>query len=733
MGTFAPVPLATDTILGAVPIGGGRTVFQVWAPLARSVAVRLDRGETGLAPRGGGVWAGEAEAEAGDDYRFVLDGRDAWPDPHSRWQPEGVRGPSRVLDTGAFEIAPGPGLDLDELVLYELHVGTFSDDGTFAGVIPRLRGLRELGVTAIELMPVATFPGERGWGYDGLYTFAPQQAYGGPAGLARLVDAAHREGLGVILDVVYNHIGPGNEALRAFGPYFTERLGETPWGDALDYAQEGVREWALQNAELWVRDYRIDGVRLDAVHAVHDDSPAHVLAELADRVRAVDQDALVISEMGAPDFRPLADWGHDAMWLDNLHHALHVALTGERDGYYAPFDGSMTAIAAELTRPEGPRIVAAAQNHDQVGNRALGDRLPDAKRRLATAVVLFSTFTPLLFQGDEYGERAPFRFFTDHIDPFIADATREGRRREFSALRGLRGRGAGPAGSGELRVVEALAARARSPLRRSAPAAPRAAARARDLLRRGCADARAPPRPRHAARRLRARDRGAARVRVWPGKPFPLGPKWDGEGTNFSLFSEHAEKVELCLFDESDRETRYELTERTAFNWHGYLPGVGPGQRYGYRVHGRWAPEQGHRFNPDKLLIDPYAKSIEGAVDWNAGNVLPYVPGGDDADLERDDEDDAAAIPKSVVIDESFDWQEDRPPAPALARDRHLRAAREGLHEADGAGARAAARHLRGPRLRAGARVPLVARRHRRRAAADPPHRRRDAPRRARV
>jgi len=426
-------------ILGAVPLGGGRTAFQVWAPLARSVTVRLDGGETPLASVGAGVWTGEANAEAGDDYRFVLDGQEMWPDPHSRWQPDGVRGPSRILDTGAFEIAPGRGLELDELVLYELHVGTFSDEGTFAGVIPRLRSLRELGVTAIELMPVATFPGERGWGYDGLYTFAPQQAYGGPSGLAQLVDAAHREGLGVLLDVVYNHIGPGNEAVCAFGPYFTERLGATPWGDALDYAQEGVREWALQNAEQWVRDYRIDGLRLDAVHAVHDDSPVHVLAELADRVRAVNPDALVVSEMGAPDFGPLTDWGHDAMWLDNLHHALHVALTGERDGYYAPFDGSMAAIAAELARPEGPRIVAAAQNHDQVGNRALGDRLPDAKRRLAAAIVLFSPLTPLLFQGEEYGERASFRFFTDHIDPFIADATREGRRREFSRFAGFEG------------------------------------------------------------------------------------------------------------------------------------------------------------------------------------------------------------------------------------------------------------------------------------------------------
>jgi maltooligosyltrehalose trehalohydrolase len=316
-------------------------------------------------------------------------------------------------------------------VLYELHVGTFSPEGTFEGVIPRLRDLRELGVTAVELMPVATYPGNRGWGYDGLYTFAPHPAYGGPHGLARLVDAAHREGLGVLLDVVYNHVGPGNEALTAFGPYFTERFGETPWGQALDYAQPGVREWALANAELWVRDYRVDGLRLDAVHAVQDDSPRHVLAELAERVRAANPHALVISEMGPPDFRPLHDWGHDAMWLDDLHHTLHVALTGEREGYYAEFDGSLAAIARELERPERERLVVCAQNHDQVGNRAAGDRLPPELLRVAQAVVLFSPFTPLLFQGEEYHEAAPFQFFTDHVDPFIADATREGRRREF--------------------------------------------------------------------------------------------------------------------------------------------------------------------------------------------------------------------------------------------------------------------------------------------------------------
>lgn len=427
--------LATFTLLGAVPLASGVTHFRVWAPHAGSVAVLGEQ----LEPSGGGFWAGEVPAGPGDDYRFVLDGGDAWPDPCSRWQPEGVRGPSRVLDVEAFEIAPGPGLALEDVVVYELHVGTFSPEGAFDGVIPRLAGLRELGVTAIELMPVATFPGVRGWGYDGLYSFAPHPAYGGPAGLARLVDAAHREGLAVFLDVVYNHLGPGNEALTAYGPYFTDRYGQTPWGDALDFSQLGVRDWAIQNAELWVRDYRIDGLRLDAVHAVQDDQPQHVLIELAERVRATNPGALVVSEMGPPDFRPLHEWGHDAMWMDSLHHALHVALTGEQDGYYADFDGTMASIAAELRRPEGPRIVAAAQNHDQIGNRAVGDRLPPAQRRLATSVVLFSAFTPLLFQGDEYGETAPFRYFTDHVDPFIADATRDGRRREFAHFAGFRG------------------------------------------------------------------------------------------------------------------------------------------------------------------------------------------------------------------------------------------------------------------------------------------------------
>jgi maltooligosyltrehalose trehalohydrolase len=417
---------------GAVPLEEGGAEFRVWAPSASTIAVRLHGSDHELGEIGDGVFAGELLADPGDDYLFVLDHGDPLPDPCSRHQPHGISGASRVVDTTAFEIAPGPAVSLEELVLYELHVGTFTPEGTFESAIAELPRLRAFGVTAIELMPVATYPGERGWGYDGVYAYAPHPAYGGPEGLARLVDAAHREGLAVFLDVVYNHIGPGSEAIGRFGPYFTDRH-QTVWGPAIDYSQRGVREWAIQNAHLWTTDYAIDGLRLDAVHAIFDDSPVHVLRELKERVPG-----LVTSEMGMADFRPLDEWAHDAMWLDNLHHELHVLMTGEREGYYAPF-GSLDGLVRELTRPQRERLIVAAQNHDQVGNRALGDRLPPDAHRVALAVVLFSLGTPLLFMGEEHDEDAPFQFFTDHIDPFFAEATREGRRQEFAAFSAFSG------------------------------------------------------------------------------------------------------------------------------------------------------------------------------------------------------------------------------------------------------------------------------------------------------
>jgi maltooligosyltrehalose trehalohydrolase len=420
-------------VLGAVPRDEKVVDFEVWAPAASSLAVRVNGEERALAREEDGLWRGAAHARHGDEYAFVLDGRE-WPDPASRWQPDGVRGPSRVLDTRQFDLQPA-GLGLADLVLYELHVGTFTEEGTFDGAIRHLGALAELGVTAVEVMPIATFPGTRGWGYDGLYTSAPHEAYGGPEAFARFVEAAHEEGLGVVLDVVYNHVGPGNEALRAFGPYFTNRH-ETAWGDALDYATRAVREWAIQSAELWVRDYGVDGLRLDAVHAVIDDSPRHVLAELAERVRALEPRTLVTAEVETGDLRPIQEWGHDAQWTDELHHELHALLTDERESYYADY-GSLEGLASQLRREPAQRLIVCSQNHDQVGNRAVGDRPASDELRLRAALLLFAPQTPLLFMGEEYGERRPFQFFTDHIDPAIAKATREGRRREFAGFAGF--------------------------------------------------------------------------------------------------------------------------------------------------------------------------------------------------------------------------------------------------------------------------------------------------------
>jgi maltooligosyltrehalose trehalohydrolase len=427
---------ASDPRFGAVPHGEGTVELTVWGPNARTLDVHTANGTHPLARDDVGVFRGSFTGAAGDQYLLALDGAETYPDPCSRFQPHGVRGPSEVVDPGAFEWTDSEwqGVTLDELVVYELHVGTFSEEGTFAGVIPRLAALRGLGVTAIEVMPIATFPGERGWGYDGLYTYAPHPAYGGPEGFARLVDAAHASGVAVLLDVVYNHVGPGDEALLAFAPYLTSKH-RTFWGDAIDYTQSGAREWALQNAEQWVRDYHVDGLRLDAVHAIVDDSPRHICAELAERARAVNPKTLVISEMEAGNWAPIDEWGHDAQWADDVHHELHVLLTGEHDGYYAGH-GSVRALAEDLQgrRHDPRRLIVFAQNHDQVGNRATGDRLPPDALKVAAAVTLFSSCTPLLFMGEEYLEQRPFQFFTDHIDPGIAEATRQGRRQEFETF-----------------------------------------------------------------------------------------------------------------------------------------------------------------------------------------------------------------------------------------------------------------------------------------------------------
>ncbi len=460
--------------LGALAREDGTTLFRVWAPRADTVGVVSEDGETALHCVGLGVHEGVAEVGAGSDYSFVLRSREAGddgqrlPDPCSRHQPQGLRGPSRVLDPGAFAWSD-EGWEtpaLADLVIYELHVGTFTSEGTFDGASEHLAALAALGVGAVELMPVADFPGERGWGYDGVYLSAAHRAYGGPAGLARFVDAAHAAGLAVILDVVYNHIGAsGVSAIEAFGPYLTERH-STFWGEAINYDDAGcdaVREWVLQSACGWVRDFHIDGLRLDAVEAIHDESPTHIVAEIAERVHAARPGALAIAESGRGDPRVitprrLGGWGCDAQWADDFHHSLRTLLTGERDGYYEDF-GRVGDLAKAFRRPfvyDGQysrhrgrrfgapvedcareRFVVFDQNHDQVGNRASGDRLPPQARALAALCTLLSPFVPLLFMGEEYGEDAPFQFFTDHIDPDIAQATREGRRREFAAFAGF--------------------------------------------------------------------------------------------------------------------------------------------------------------------------------------------------------------------------------------------------------------------------------------------------------
>jgi maltooligosyltrehalose trehalohydrolase len=450
--------------LGAFPTSGGATRFRVWAPRAGELALERDGARAPLEPAGHGVFVAELPAAPGSDYAYVVDGV-RLPDPCSRWQPDGLRGRSRVLDAGEFSwtdagFAPPA---LRELVLYELHVGTFTPEGTFEAAIPHLAELRDLGVSAIELMPVAEFPGRRGWSYDGVYISAAHSAYGGPLGLQRLVDAAHAAGLAVILDVVYNHLGAsGVKAMEAFGPYLTDRYA-TPWGKAInldDARSDPVREWICQSAERWVRDFHVDGLRLDAIHALVDSNPEHIVAAIARRVHAADPRALVIAESGMNDpkvMRPPSrgGWGCDAAWADDFHHALRVALTGETDGWYEEF-ADITTLVKALHRPHvhdgtyssfrerrfgapaddlaPERFVVFSADHDQVGNRAFGDRLPVAARPLAALLTCLAPFTPMLFQGEEYGEVAPFQFFTDHIDAEIAAATREGRRREFAAF-----------------------------------------------------------------------------------------------------------------------------------------------------------------------------------------------------------------------------------------------------------------------------------------------------------
>ncbi len=337
--------------------------FEVWAPHAQRVQVLIDDVPTDLNERDGGWWQGNAPAAHGTDYAFVIDGGPPLPDPRSRWQPDGVHGPSRYYDdlTFGWTDAAWSGRALPGSVVYEMHVGTFTEAGTFDAAVERLDHLVDLGVDLVELMPVNAWDGDAGWGYDGVDWYAVHAPYGGPDGLKRFVDACHTRGLGVVLDVVYNHLGPSGAYLNPFGPYFTERH-VTPWGPSVNLDGPGsdqVRRHIIDNAMMWLRDYHVDGLRLDAVHAIVDDSPQHICAELAERVRAVNPKTLVMSEMEAANWAPIDEWGHDAQWADDVHHELHVLLTGEHDGYYAGH-GSMARARGRSSRT-GSRSAAAGR------------------------------------------------------------------------------------------------------------------------------------------------------------------------------------------------------------------------------------------------------------------------------------------------------------------------------------------------------------------------------------
>ena len=461
--------------------------FRVWAPSHERVDVVIteDRGQgTGdsrqtpgelvvhpLASEDNGFFVGWVEGiGTGARYKYRLDGGETFPDPASRSQPDGVHGASEVVDPSAFRWTDGgwTGIVPEELIIYELHVGTFTSEGTFDALVEKLPDLKALGITALELMPISEFPGERNWGYDGVYLYAPSHAYGGPAGLRRLVDAAHREGLAVLLDVVYNHFGPEGNYLPLFtsGRIFTERH-HTPWGAAVNYDGEDsrpVRDFVIGNALYWLNEYHLDGLRLDATHAIIDDSPVHLLRELSTRVRTslpTGRRAVLIAEDDRNERRlvlPVENGGVglDAVWADDFHHQLRRRVAGDNEGYYANYSGTVEDLATTLrkgwfyegqlspghggrrgTPAEGlapSQFVHCIQNHDQVGNRAFGERLNHdvdlPVYRAASALLLFSPYIPLLWMGQEWAASSPFQYFTDH-PPELGKLVTQGRRKEF--------------------------------------------------------------------------------------------------------------------------------------------------------------------------------------------------------------------------------------------------------------------------------------------------------------
>ena len=461
--------------IGADYQGSGRCEFTVWAPFLKEVAVQIVAPEKRLLPmqkNEEGYWKLTAtDVKPGTLYFYQLEGTTDRPDPASKFQPQGVHGPSQAIDSNAFtwNDHQWSGIPLEEMIIYELHVGTFTPAGTFTAIIPQLPELSRLGVNAIEIMPVAQFPGDRNWGYDGVYPYAVQNSYGGPEGLKQLVDAAHQQGIAVILDVVYNHFGPEGNYISQYGPYFTETY-RTPWGSAVNFDDahsKGVRNYFIENALYWLQDYHFDALRLDAIHAIYDLGAKHFLQELSEKVATLStggRKKYLIAESDLNDVRVIRDrevggQGMDAQWSDDFHHSLHTLLTSEQIGYYQDF-GKCEQLAKAFKEsfvyswqysPErrryhgsdasafpGHQFVVCTQNHDQVGNRMLGERMSHLVSfegaKLAAGALLLSPNIPLLFMGEEYGEVSPFLYFVSHTDPDLVEAVRAGRKKEFSAF-----------------------------------------------------------------------------------------------------------------------------------------------------------------------------------------------------------------------------------------------------------------------------------------------------------
>lgn len=457
--------------VGAEYLNGDKVRFSVWAPFKDKVEVEIKDGPTvPLVKDSKGYWEEVvSEIPAGTFYKFKLDGKESFPDPASLSQPVGVHSWSSVVDLNSFSWNEDSwkGISLGEMIIYELHVGTFTDAGTFEAIIDKLDHLLELGINTIEILPIAQFPGSRNWGYDGVYPYASQFSYGGPEGLNKMIDACHQKGIAVIIDVVYNHMGPEGNYLSQYGPYFTEKY-QTPWGAAINFDDkfsDEVRNFFLQNAIMWLRDFRFDGLRLDAIHEIIDRSAKHLLKELSQKIDELEKETgrhyVMIAESDLNDTKVINSYekggfGLEGQWVDDFHHSLHTLLTGENEGYYTDY-GNMEQLAKSYRQAfiydgiyskfrkrtvgnspsdlDFSNFVVCIQNHDQTGNRMLGDRISKLvsfeAQKLAAGVVLSSPFVPMLFMGEEFAEERPFQYFVSHGDPDLVKAVQEGRKREF--------------------------------------------------------------------------------------------------------------------------------------------------------------------------------------------------------------------------------------------------------------------------------------------------------------